>query len=157
MRTGAGLEGENRMSCAGLEVDHWHRIPLLEVEHFVLPLQSYAGKAGLEGEDRVSCAGLVVDDWLRRPLLVVEHPVLTLQSCANRVRGGLVFKAHRLVHHSTLGLWVIKKKKKKLNTLSSPANPATRWSATLVVEHPVLIFSNPEGVEHPVEHPVRPS
>ena len=29
----------------------------------------------------------------------------------NRFRGGLVFKAHRLVYHSTLGLRVIKKKK----------------------------------------------
>jgi len=29
-----------------------------------------------------------------------------------RLRGGLVFKAHRLVYHSTLGLRVIKKKKK---------------------------------------------
>ena len=28
-------------------------------------------------------------------------------------RGGLVFKAHRLLYHSTLGLRVIKKKKKK--------------------------------------------
>ena len=27
-----------------------------------------------------------------------------------RMRGGLVFKAHRLVYHSTLGLRVIKKK-----------------------------------------------
>ena len=32
-----------------------------------------------------------------------------------RFRGGLVFKAHRLVYHSTLGLTVIKKKKKKTN------------------------------------------
>jgi len=29
-----------------------------------------------------------------------------------RFRDGLVFKAHRLVYHSTLGLRVIKKKKK---------------------------------------------
>jgi len=29
-----------------------------------------------------------------------------------RFRGGLVFKAHRLVYHSTLGLRVIKKRKK---------------------------------------------
>ena len=29
-------------------------------------------------------------------------------------RGGLVFKAHRLLHHSTLGLGVIKKKKTDL-------------------------------------------
>jgi len=31
-----------------------------------------------------------------------------------RVRGGLVFKAHRLVYHSTLGLKVIKKRRKNL-------------------------------------------
>jgi len=31
-----------------------------------------------------------------------------------RFRGGLVFKAHRLVYHSTLGLRVIKKKKTDL-------------------------------------------
>ena len=30
-----------------------------------------------------------------------------------RFRGGLVFKAHRLVYHSTLGLRAIKKKRKK--------------------------------------------
>jgi len=30
------------------------------------------------------------------------------------VRGGLVFKAHRLVYHSTLGWIVIKKKKRKI-------------------------------------------
>ena len=30
---------------------------------------------------------------------------------ATRFRGGLVFEAHRLVYHSTLGLSVIKKKK----------------------------------------------
>ena len=32
-----------------------------------------------------------------------------------RFRGGLVFKAHRLLHHSTLGLRVIKKKRKYLH------------------------------------------
>jgi len=30
-----------------------------------------------------------------------------------RFRGGLVFKAHRLLYHSTLGLRVIKKKKRR--------------------------------------------
>jgi len=34
----------------------------------------------------------------------------------NRFRGGLVFKAHRLVYHSTLGSRVIKKKKKWLKS-----------------------------------------
>ena len=40
--------------------------------------------------------------------------VLGVQQLANhlRFRGGLVFKAHRLLYHSTLGLRVIKKKKK---------------------------------------------
>jgi len=33
-------------------------------------------------------------------------------SFSTAFRGGLVFKAHRLVYHSTLGLRVIKKKKK---------------------------------------------
>jgi len=32
----------------------------------------------------------------------------------NRVRGGLAFKAHRLVYHSTLGLRVIRKKEEDL-------------------------------------------
>ena len=35
---------------------------------------------------------------------------------AERLRGGLVFKAHRLLYHSTLGSRVIKKKKKKSGT-----------------------------------------
>jgi len=35
------------------------------------------------------------------------------EGCVKRFRGGLVFKAHRLVYHSTLGLRVMKKKKKK--------------------------------------------
>jgi len=32
-----------------------------------------------------------------------------LSGNVNRFQGGLVFKAHRLVHHSTLGVRVIKK------------------------------------------------
>ena len=40
-----------------------------------------------------------------------------------RVQGGLVFKAHRLVYHSTLGLRVIKKKNKKKG--------GTRWCRDL--------------------------
>ena len=33
----------------------------------------------------------------------------------NRFRGGLVSKDHRLLYHSTLGVRVIKKKKKKIS------------------------------------------
>ena len=39
--------------------------------------------------------------------------VQLLHRNVKRFRGGLVFKAHRLLYHSTLGLRVIKKKKKK--------------------------------------------
>jgi len=37
--------------------------------------------------------------------------VLRVEENVQRFRGGLVFKAHRLVYHSTLGLRVINKKK----------------------------------------------
>ena len=36
-----------------------------------------------------------------------------LRRNVKRFQGGLVFKAHRLLYHSTLGLRAIKKKKKK--------------------------------------------
>ena len=39
-----------------------------------------------------------------------------------RFRGGLVFKAHRLLYHSTLGLRVIQKKKKNA-VYVRPAEP----------------------------------
>jgi len=45
----------------------------------------------------------------RRPLVSGN----ALRRNVNRFRGGLVFKAHRLLYHSTLGWRVIKKKKKK--------------------------------------------
>ena len=37
----------------------------------------------------------------------------------NVFRGGLVFKAHRLLYHSSLGLRVIKKKQKDLDDLDA--------------------------------------
>jgi len=43
-----------------------------------------------------------------------------------RFQGGLVFKAHRRVYHSTLGLRVIKKKKKEVDTSNSPGKHQTR-------------------------------
>jgi len=47
------------------------------------------------------------------------HPSSPPRPPAQRFRGGLVFKAHRLVYNSTLGLRVIKKKKKSI--VSHPA------------------------------------
>ena len=53
-----------------------------------------------------------------------------------RFRGGLVFKAHRLVYHSTLGLRVIKKKKKGLiPTLVLSLRDLPPPSAQLGVDH----------------------
>ena len=53
----------------------------------------------------------------RVPIVVVllddsDTQVQLLRENVKRFRGGPVFKAHRLVHHSTLDLRVIKKKKK---------------------------------------------
>ena len=42
----------------------------------------------------------------------------------NRFRGGLVFKAHRLVYHSTLGSKVITKKKEEEDEDSEKAPPS---------------------------------
>ena len=45
--------------------------------------------------------------------------------CVKRFRGGLLFKAHRLLYHSTLGLRVIKKKKKKYAGLGFNGPPSS--------------------------------
>ena len=42
-----------------------------------------------------------------------HYPEQLLRRNVKLFRAGLVFKAHRLLYHSTLGLSVIKKKKKK--------------------------------------------
>ena len=72
------------------------------------------------------CSGSEAGSYLRL-IDFVYHPTLVvsvikkkrrrgthqlLHSNVKRFRGGLVFKAHRLLCHSTLGLRVIKKKKR---------------------------------------------
>jgi len=73
-----------------------------------------------------STLGLRVIKRRRRPCGCLWRPRVRWQGLLSRVRGleqllhrsvqrfrgGLVFKAHRLLYHSTLGLSVIKKKKK---------------------------------------------
>ena len=60
------------------------------------------------------------------------------QRNVQRFRGGLVFKAHRLVYHSTIGLIVIKKKKKKnkkkkkKKKKTSLSAPRPSWSVGVV-------------------------
>ena len=53
-----------------------------------------------------------------------------------RFRGGLVFKAHRLLYHSTLGVRMIKKKR---GTEGHPPKPHQPYSGTsLIRKHPPL-------------------
>jgi len=52
----------------------------------------------------------------------------------NLFRGGLVFKAHRLLYHSILGLRVIKKKRKFQNILISPTPDHTLCFQLLELE-----------------------
>jgi len=44
---------------------------------------------------------------------ILHRDIKVLHRNVQRFRGGLVFKAHRLLYHSTLGLRGIKKKKKR--------------------------------------------
>jgi len=44
---------------------------------------------------------------------MVEDKTQLLSRNVQRFRGGLVFQAHRLLYHSTLGLKVMKKKEEK--------------------------------------------
>ena len=66
-----------------------------------------------------------------------ERPALDVQW----FRGGLVFKAHRLLHHSTLGSRVKTKKKKKSTcssgeeAFSSERSPEARLSSRCVKSH----------------------
>jgi len=55
------------------------------------------------------------------------------------IRGGLVFKSHRLLYHSTLGLRVIKKKKKKSQWLQGPTAVRSRPAA-----RPILVPACPK-------------
>ena len=72
---------------------------------------------------RVGREGEVEGDWWTR----IEEQLLLRN--VKRFRGGLVFKAHRLLYHSTLGSRVIQKKVaggralKKRNTLRSASQP----------------------------------
>jgi len=56
---------------------------------------------------------------------LVNSRAQLLSRNVNRFRGGLVFKAHRLVYHSTLGLRVIKKKKTLAGTRVGRAGQRT--------------------------------
>jgi len=62
-------------------------------------------------------------------------PLFSRAACANTFRGGLVFKAHRLVYHSTLGSKEIKKKKK--TRCASKARVSRAKKISIVVDYTV--------------------
>jgi len=73
------------------------------------PKQWRVGQTGPEPEGRIAAESKA--EVAHHPPQVVHTHLPANWSNVKRFRGGLVFKAHRLVYHSTLGWRVIKKKK----------------------------------------------
>ena len=62
-------------------------------------------------------------DWTGNERPIQEQ---LLYGNVQRFRGGLLFKAHGLLYHSTLGLRVIKKKKKERTNTSKDSSRTSR-------------------------------
>jgi len=71
-----------------------------------------------------------------------------------RFRGGLVFKAHRLLYHSTLGLRVIKKKTKKLYAAELAAVQVTKYFRPYQ-KTDVVVFRAPEAFADYIDDPAK--
>ena len=95
-----------KMLYSGTDPESYITDYTLVYEYFIQP--SYVGL-----HEQMPCG--LVDQLLRRNV--------------KRFRGGLVFKAHRLLYHSTLGLRVIKKKRSR---------PVGGWST-----NKARVFSQP--------------
>ena len=81
--------------------------------------------AVFDGDRDAGCKSDV--PWAGGGWLCVRASSLLLHRNVQRFRGGLVFKAHRLVYHSTLGLRVIKKKKKQAVPGAAPPSKSLPW------------------------------
>ena len=57
-----------------------------------------------------------------------------------RFRGGLVFKAHRIVHHSTLGARLIKKKKVRGACLQGAVDLIAERDPREIVDHVCVVY-----------------
>jgi len=69
----------------------------------------------------------------QNPALTVLYVPYSLGSgpCnVRRFRGGLVFKAHRLLHHSTLGSRVMKKRRRRFEARDGREEPLSREEGT---------------------------
>ena len=88
--------------------------------HFIIVMIRWTGLAPWEFEYVHAQVIRVVEHQIKRhrhaaveiEKLMGPFKVRLLHRNVQRFRGGLVFKAHRLVYHSTLGLRVIKKIKR---------------------------------------------
>jgi hypothetical protein len=78
----------------------------------------------MSGRNGVQHVAQCVDDWMR-PVKAVDTSIAShlrekclkeqlLRNIVKRFSGWLVFKAHRLLYHSTLGWRAIKKKRRKV-------------------------------------------
>ena len=86
---------------------------------------SECNKEEINDDDDACCRGSCSDRApTNMPSSAASSSILEqlLRRNVRRFRGGLVFEAHRLLYHSTLGWRVIKKKKKKKKLLGSRAN-----------------------------------
>ena len=94
----------------------------------------------------VTCGAL----GFRKLLYCLSSPIraMPFDRQVKRFRGGLVFKAHRLAYHSTLGWRVIKKKKRALLALphSIPQKALRRVAQGSLLEIGVLSWSHFVGI-----------
>jgi len=106
---------------AGAAPDHLHHAPRIATlyTYRTCPVQTFGRARTNPGRDRVitvlvRCEACVAPipwrlrSWLELPSTISTWWAQLLYRNVQRFRGGLVFKAHRLLYHSTLGLRVTK-------------------------------------------------
>ena len=100
------LRANNHQPCEMEQIQGWNILDLACQRTAGGPLTTTFDIFSLQNQ----LLGLFAPDHHLRNL---PGPVELLSSNAERFRGGLVCKAHRLLHHSTLGSRVVKKKRRK--------------------------------------------
>ena len=92
-------------------------------------VQSSNLKAALHAaaqDKKAQSTGALMPSQDKTKCCTVSHPALSRN--VKRFRGGLVFKAHRLLYHSTLGSRVIKTKKMMKRRMGNEQQRLQRWN-----------------------------
>ena len=79
-----------------------------------------------------SSAGQITEELKAEPIGIIFNFRTTTSQNVERFPGGLVFEAHRLLYHSTLGLRVIKQKKKTDCASRKPSRPPQLYMAIVI-------------------------